>query len=78
MTFQELLNDERKIGREEGWAEERINTAREANRADEAEQRANSAEARNRELESEIARLKGILQKKRSPSNGTISHDNMK
>ena len=58
MTFQELLNDERAAGREEGReegraegrAEERVNTEREARRADEAEKRV-------RRLEKELALL---------------------
>ena len=39
--------------------EERVNTERQRKRAEEEKNRADKAEARNKELEAEIARLKG-------------------
>jgi hypothetical protein len=46
MTFLEQLERERIEGREEGRAEERVNTEREKARADAAENRADAAENR--------------------------------
>ena len=46
MTFLEQLERERNEGREEGRAEERVNTERERERADAAENRAEAAEDR--------------------------------
>lgn len=58
MTFLEQLEKER----EEGRAEERINTERERARADAAENRADAAESRADELEKEILKLKKQLE----------------
>ena len=58
MTFLEQLEKER----EEGRAEERINTERERARADAAENRADAAESRADELEKEILELKKQLE----------------
>ena len=58
MTFLEQLEKER----EEGRAEERINTERERARADAAENRAVAAESRADELAMEILELKKPLE----------------
>ena len=58
MTFLEQLEKER----EEGRAEERINTERERARADAAENRAVAAESRADELAMEILELKKQLE----------------
>ena len=58
MTFLEQLEKER----EEGRAEERINTECERARADAAENRADAAESRADELEKEILELKKQLE----------------
>ena len=69
MTFLEQLDMERKEGREEGRAEERVNTEREKARADAAESRADAAESRadaaeNRadELAKEVLKLNKKLE----------------
>ena len=62
MTFLEQLEMERKEGREEGRAEERVNTEREKARADAAESRADAAENRADELAKEILKLNKKLE----------------
>ena len=62
MTFLEQLERERKEGREEGRAEERVNTEREKARADAAESRADAAENRADGLAKEILELNKKLE----------------
>ena len=58
MTFLEQLERERIEGREEGRAEERVNTEREKARADAAENRADALAAENLELKKQLESLK--------------------
>ena len=58
MTFLEQLERERIEGREEGRAEERVNTEREKVRADAAENRADALAAENLELKKQLESLK--------------------
>ena len=62
MTFLEQLERERIEGREEGRAEERVNTEREKARADAAENRADAAENRADALAAENLELKKRLE----------------
>ena len=62
MTFLEQLERERNEGREEGRAEERVNTERERERADAAENRAEAAEDRANGLEKEVLELRKQLE----------------
>ena len=62
MTFLEQLERERIEGREEGRAEERVNTEREKARADAAENRADAAENRADALAAEHLELKKRLE----------------